>query len=289
MKYEGPIKCTIELAEKMVAGQPNKIKSTLEYVNGDAVSANEIIPVDIGPQSEWGHYIPLNLSPLKWKIKNYTPDIPDRYWQRRCFAVMFRSVGLLIPMKYESVKSNNETAFFNQEFTSDLSVFDDRPGVLAQAYLYHENNPPEINGLMQWNDNHYLTPFGDSLPAWMVDPVNYTEGEKFANGNIKTLDTQPMLEIGMHELDHNHGLVHDLNSPESLMYPYVKKGCDTTVYGDVIENVIIEKHFQRTDDDIQRYENTYGRRKLAWWLLYNMRSRRVRARRVPEVPYWVAV
>jgi hypothetical protein len=170
-----------------------------------------------------------------------------------------------------------------------MDVFDNRPGVLAHAYLYYENNPPGFNGLMEWNDNHFFTPFGDSLPAYMIDPVNYTEGEKFANGNLKTLRTQPLLQIGMHELDHNHGLRHDLNSTESLMYPFVKSGCLTTVNGEIIQNIIIKGAFQRTDDDMKRYEQFYGRRPLSVARFNHMRARRVRARRVADVPYWVAV
>ena len=123
----------------------------------------------------------------------------------------------------------------------------------------------------------------------MVDPVNYTEGEKWANGNVKTLATQPMLQIGMHEIDHNHGRRHDLNSPDSLLYPTVKRGVVTRVIEDQIINEIIPDHFKRTDEDLAWYHREYGKRPLAWWMFYNMRSRRVRARRVKDVPYWVAV
>ncbi len=285
MTYNGPIKCTYQLAEKQKPGVDDVIKIGLEYENGDAVSENE---VDIG-QEEWGFYIPHTDPYLLWKLENYSPDIPSQYWQKRCFATMFRSIGLLIPQKYRSVTFNDTTAFFNIRFTHDMDVFGGREGVLAHAYLFHPNNSAKYNGLMEWNDNHAFTPFGDALPAYLLDDVNYTEGEKHANGNLKTLRTQPLLSIGMHELDHNHGLRHDLNSTESLMFPFVKSG--TVAYSTPTEvvNIIVKGAFMRTADDMKRYEQFYGRRKLSISRFNQMRSRRVRARKVDNVPYWVAV
>ena len=129
MKLEGQIKCTYILDELKADCDP-KMHAQLEYANGDKVSENE---VDIG-QEEWPHRIPKTASPLGWHIENYTPDIPDQYWQKRCFAVMFRSVGLIIPFKYFST-SDPRQAYFKSSMTKDLHVFDDRPSVLAQAYL----------------------------------------------------------------------------------------------------------------------------------------------------------
>jgi hypothetical protein len=284
--YEGPIKCSYVLRNSLSPDTEPEIKIEFEHLDGSPVSSNE--EVDIGGP-EWEHAIPHSNTPLKWKLENYTPDILDTYWTRRAFATMFRSIGLIIPQKFKAVTQNDENAFFNIRFTDDLSVFDDRPGVLAHAYLYHPQNDPKYNGLMEWNDNHFFTPFGDTLPAYLVDPDHFTEGEKKANGAIKTLATQPLLQIGMHELDHNFGLRHDTNSPESLMYPFVKRGVQTIVMGDIVQNIIIKEHFQRTEDDLQRYENKYGRRNLVTRKFNHMRSRRVRGREVPGIPYQVAV
>lgn len=284
MQYNGPVKCVMMLKEPQLPGnEPPKINIEYEYQNGDKVSANEI---DIG-QTEWEHAIPLSPVPLTWKLNNYTPDIPDSYWQRRCFATMFRSVGLIIPQKFKFVANIETTSFFNIEFTDDLEVFDGRPGVLAQAYLFHPQNNPRFNGLQQWNDNHFFTPFGDELPAWLVDPDNFTENEKFANGNIKTLSTQPMLQIGMHELDHNMGFRHDLNSEDSMLYPFVKRGVNTYFHNGEPINEIIEQNFKRSPEDLDRYELKYGRRSLFQWF-NRMRARRVKARRVHDLPYWVS-
>jgi hypothetical protein len=268
--YDGPIKCTY-LLEEHEPGKESKIKIELEHQDGSPLSPNET--PDIG-QNEWPHAIPISSQPLTWKLSNYTPDIPDSYWQRRCFATMFRSVALVIPQKFQ-FQRQDLTSFFNIEFTHDLEVFD--------------GNNPKYNGLQQWNDNHFFTPFGDSLPAWMVDSDNYTEGEKFANGNIKTLPTQPMLQIGMHELDHNMGFRHDLLDKSSLLYPFVKPGVTKYVNGDSVHNLINEENFKRTEKDLQRYEAKYGRRNIALRWFRHMRARRVRARKVADVPYWVAV
>ena len=284
MAYEGPMRCTYQLKEKLQPNKEPKINIHLEYASGDPVSENEI---DIG-QDPWAHKIPLSLSPLIWKLENYTPDIPSMYWQRRAFVTMFRSIGLVIPMKYESARSNSQLAFFNIRFTDDLDVFDGREGVLAHAYLYHPSNLALYNGLMEWNDNHMFTPFGETLPAWLVDPVNFTEDEKWASGDLKVLATQPLLEIGMHELKHNHGYRHNLLTKSSLMYPFVKKGVNSSVSGDVITNTIIKESFQWTEGDLQRWEDGYGRRQLGLGRLNHMRARRVRVRKVSELPYSVS-
>jgi hypothetical protein len=274
------------LHEKPQVNKDTQIDIQLEYENGDLVSENEVA---IG-QDKWQHKIPLNPLPYKWKLENYTPDILDTYWQRRCFATMFRAIGLVIPMKYQAVSSNDEQAFFNIRFTDDLEVFDGRENVLAHAYLYHPNNRPQYNGLMEWNDNHFFTPFGDTLPAHLVDPDHYTEGEKNADGSIKVLDSQPLLQIGMHELKHNHGYRHNLLEKTSLMYPFVKKGVVTAIINNTeVQNNIIPSAFKWSDSDLNRWEEGYGRRQLGLGWLNRFRARRVRARRVPQLPYYVAV
>lgn len=284
---QDPIKCSYILHDKLTPNKIPEIDVRMEYENGDLVSENELI--DIG-QDRWNHKIGLELSPLKWKLENYTPDILDIYWQRRCFATMFRTIGLVIPMRYESVKSNHEEAFFNIRFTDDLEVFGGRESVLAHAYLYNKQQSAKYNGLMEWNDNHFFTPFGDTLPAHEVDPEHYTKGEKDNNGRIKTLATQPLLEIGMHELKHNHGYRHNLLERSSIMYPYVKKGVTATIKNNKVINQIIPSSFQWTDSDLKRWEEGYGRRSniSAQWL-NRLRARRVRARTVANLPYYVSV
>jgi hypothetical protein len=285
LTYDGAIRCTYELEEKLKPDTEPKINVHLEFENGDPVSENEI---DIG-QEAWQQKIPQSPLPYKWKLENYTPDILDIYWQRRCFATMFRSIGWVIPLKYASVRSNSEDAFFNIRFTDDLDVFGGREGVLAHAYLYHKSNPAKFNGLMEWNDNHFFTPFGDTLPAYLIDPDHFTQGETWSNGNVKTLATQPLLEIGMHELKHNHGYRHNLLEKTSLLYPFVKRGVQTIINGLEIENKIIPSSFQWTSSDLKRWEDGYGRRQLGLGWLNRFRARRVRARRVEHLPYYVAV
>lgn len=285
MTYDGPIKCTYSLGKKLKPNEEPDIHITLEHQDGSLLSTNEDVEIGRDP---WPHKIPLNLSPLTWKLENYTPDIPSMYWTKRAFATMFRTIGLVIPMKYQAVRNNSFPAFFNIRFTDDIDVFGGREGVLAHAYLYHPYNPPQWNGLMEWNDNHFFTPFGEALPAWIIDPDHFTEGEKLPNGNLKTLASQPLVEIGMHELKHNHGYYHNTLESSSLMYPFVKRGVQTTVNGDTIINRIIKSSFQWSNSDLQRWEDGYGRRQLGLGRLNRMRARRVKVRKVPELPYSVS-
>ena len=298
MKYEGPIKCTILCEDNR---KPEEVKINIEHQDGSLVSKNELPDVsdnlvDIG-RDPWPYKYGLDpkIDVFTWSFKNYTKDIADRYWQQRVFSTTYRTFGFLIPKKYKFVRNPATRTHFMDEFTHDLSVFNDRPSVLAQEYLFHEKNPPGINGLGQWNDNHFFTPFGDALPAYLVDHEHYTEGETTSIGELKVLATQPMLQINMHEKTHGHGFYHDENSRESLMYPYVKPGYITRrrfyTYGTNTKGTVNKKAFINTPDDVLRLtdDGGYGKRNILLRRLNQLRARRVRGRFVPNIIYRVAV
>ena len=266
-----PIKCAFIWDEKK-----QQTFHELETLEGDPLSTNEL--VDIGGD-RWGHKWPDDITTFTWKFISRSNDI-DAYYQRRCFNVAFRTIGFLIPRKYRYIHDQTQKTHFTHEFTHDLGVFNDRTQVLAQAYLYHPRI--DLNGVIQWNDNWFFTPFGDNLEAYLVDNVHYTEGEKWADGRLKMLGTQPLLHIGMHEIKHAHGYRHDLNSPESIMYPWAKNGY-------LINGEVNKSAFIWSDDDILRWEEGYGRRNFAIRHLNRFRARRVRGRFVDDVPYRIAI
>lgn len=286
MKYEGPIKCALLLPDPT---KPEQVKIELEHADGDPVSKNEL--VDVGT-ARWPHHWPDSIKYFTWSIKNYTEDIKNRYWQERAMTATFRTFGLIINKKYHLVKNPNTRTHFLDEFISDLSVFNNRVSVLAQAYLYHPSNPPELNGLTQWNDNHFFTPFGDSLPAHLVDPDHYTEGQTNSLGELVTLATQPMLEINMHEKYHTKGERHD-DDFDSMLYPIVKPGYNVhrKFYpdGTNTEGEVRKESFLWWKDDIARLREDYEARYIPQWMLNILQKRRLNGRFVEDVIYRVVV
>lgn len=298
MKYEGPIKCTI------LKNDTNQLVESLEYQDHSQVSKNEFpyseqSHVDIG-STPWPYKIPASENPITWTMLNYTPDIPDRYWQMRCFAAVYRTMGLLIPRKYQSTSSPN--AYFRTLFTDDLEIFGGRKNVIAQKYLPHPQNSREFNGLGQWNDNFFFTPFGDTMPAHMVDPEHYTEGERWSDGALKTLSTIPLLHVGMHEDGgHGHGYKHDEKEQKSILYPYANVGYKLprfwTLKNGKFEGtpgIINEDAFIWHSRDIERFQEEdpaygYGKRNILSQTLNNMRARRIRGRFVDNVLYRVVI
>lgn len=271
MQYIGPVKCSLEYNPQI-----DEFTNTLKYEDNSLVSKNEI---DIG-QDDWSFKIPNELSLLKWRFANYTPDYNHRYYLKRTFNAVFRAISLIIPKKIQYTTNESES-FFNIVFTKDLDVFGGGPtNTIAQAYLYHPNNSKYYNGRSEWNDNYFFTPFGDKLPAYLVDPEHYTEGEKWNNGELKKLDTIPLGHVGLHEICHNFGFHHDLNSRESVMYPYAQDGYNR-------DGTINQDAFIYSPEDVARWQLAYGKRKLSWWSRYNLERRRIRGRKVSEVPYLV--
>lgn len=266
---EFPIKCKLSSSDG-----DNSNKFAME--SSSSVPVNE---VDIG-QPKYSHKWPPEKITLTWKFVNHTSDIELAYWQRRAAAAAFRTISLIIPRKFRFERDENAETDIRIVFTHDVSVFS-KPGDLAQAVLYHPLNSPEDNGLIEFNDNFFFTPFGDPLPAYLVDPAHYTENSKKPDGTPMMLGTEPFLQILMHEICHMMGYRHDKNSPESMMYPYMKKGY---INGEVNPGAFIW-----TEEDVKRLEAGYGRRSFDSEKLNRLRARRLKGRFKEGIPYRLAV
>ena len=245
----------------------------MEYMDGSPARATEL--VDIG-RDRWP-YKWENIDLFRWKFLNYSPDILDSYWQQRAFATAFRSINFLIKPNFRFQRELSMTTHFTIEFIDNPDVFGS-PHTIAQAYLFRPGS--SMNGVIQFNDNFFFTPFGDSLPAYLVDPDHYTEGQTYPDGRLIMLGTMPLLEVAMHEIKHALGYWHDENSPESMLFPYVKPGYNP-------DGSINRSAFIWTDDDILRWEEGYTARRFRW--LNRFRARRLRGRSVPGLPYRVVV
>lgn len=263
--FEKPTKCAIQKTD-------HGIQTILLHEDNSQLSDNEL---DIG-QKQWPYSWPAEIEKFTWRFMNYSPDIPNRYWQMRCFAAMLQSIASIIPKKFDFVPAESKS-HFRIEFTDDIEAFGN-PAVLAQAYLVFPKG--SYNGLMQWNDNWYFTPYGDRMPAHLVQPTKYTEGQKDSNGNLIMLPTESMLHIGMHEFGHTFGFNHDKLDPDSIMYPYAKTG--------YLNGKINEKAFKWTDKDVAWWHKKYGARSLTKARLI-FAERRLRGRFVAGIPYRVTV
>ena len=252
---------------------PGQIKLQSHIAPIDApISVEEA--VDIG-QTPWPYKWPEEKKKLTWKFLTWTTDMNKQYYQMRTFAVVFRTISWIIKKKFEYESDPDVDTDITIEFTKDLSVFGNRESVIAQAYLFSPHS--SYNGITQWNDNFFFTPYGEPLPAHLVDPENYPE---FDPGN-PMLATMPLLHVGMHEMKHMMGYRHDLNSPESILYPWAKQGWRNGKPNPAA--------YIWTSDDILRWVQGYEARNFAArWLNY-FRARRLRGRRIPGVPYLVAV
>jgi len=282
------IKCAIILEDK---SKIEFMRMELESVDGDPISKNELL-VDIG-RDPWPHAWPKSITTFTHSFKNFTPDLADRYQQQRVFSTTFRTIGLAIKRKFHFVRTPATHTHFRDEFTEDISVFNDRPSVIAQQYLYHPRNSKEFNGLGQWNDNHFFTPFGDALPAHMIDAEHYTEGETFNDGRLKTLGSIAMLHVNMHEKGHGMGYYHDTVHRESILWPFAKRGYTENrkwfPSAAATEGTVNKGAFIWTNDDLARWHEKYEKRFLPMWLINILQKRRVRGRFINSVPYRIAV
>jgi len=256
-EFDNPVKC------ELIASVDDKIQTryTLTDINGNTLPDNE--QIDIG-QKKWPYHWPKERKTLYWNLTNYTEDISKEYWQRRVWGTIFRTFGWLTPRKYQY---SDLMPDFKIAHIMDPTKFSSS-NVLAHAWLYFPNS--QRNGIIEFNDSiFFFTPLGISLPAYLVDPVHFKEGDIWPDGRLKMLRTQPQVQIGMHEVYHGHGYRHDLVDADSLMAPIVKPG-----YGS--DGKVIAKNFIWHERDISRLQEDEGKRFLPIrWLNY-FRMRRVR-------------
>lgn len=258
-EFDNPVRC--ELIYTTKAGITTQYKLT--DLDGKVLPDNE--QIDIG-QKKWPYHWSKEKKTLTWGLVNFTEDIEKEYWQQRIWATVFRTFGWLTPRKYR-FNPDFESADFRIAHIMRSDVFSST-NVLAHAYLYFNNSTK--NGVIEFNDkNHFFTPLGKPTSAYLVDRVNYPD----PNTPIM-LRTQPLLQIGMHEVYHSHGARHDLVNPNSLMAPYVKPG-----YGR--DDKVIKENFVWHSRDIQRLQEFEGKRFFPIrWLNY------FRLRRVKESEYY---
>jgi len=200
--------------------EDNSINYALTRLDGTIVEE-----IDIG-QEPWPHSWPQDKKDFTWKFIDHTPDMKYKV-QRVAFQNAFNSVEKLTELTMTFVKGADIKTDITVEWKEDIETFDNKRGVLAHAYLYFPNS--KKNGVMEFNDSPdsrwYFTPLGWPVEASLVDPVNYTKGQKDPRtGELLMLKSQPTVEIAMHELGHILFGRHDLINKESMMYPYVKPG-----------------------------------------------------------------
>lgn len=209
------IRCSL-VQQTNIVEEPHYV---LSYLDGETVEE-----IDIG-QDDWPHHWPTTKKEFDWRFIDYTPDMRAKE-QKTVFHEAFNSIQKLTKIKIDYQKNNSVKTDFTVEWLEDIAVFDNKLSVLAHAYFYHPNGTK--NGVIEFNDSPqskwYFTPLGWPVEAYLVDPVNFSPGQKDLNGQLIMRASQPTLQIGMHEIGHTIIGKHDLIHKDSMMYPYVKKG-----------------------------------------------------------------
>ena len=254
------IRCSL-VQKTDIVEEPKYILSTLD---GEVV--NEI---DIG-QTPWPHHWPETKKSFTWKFIDNTPDMRARE-QRQVFQQAYNSFEKLTNIDLDYEKNVNTKTDSTVEWLEDIATFDNKLSVLAHAYLYFPNS--NKNGVIEFNDSPqskwYFTPLGWPVEAYLVDPVNFTKGQRDGQGNLIMRASQPTLQIAMHEIFHALLGRHDLKNPnESLMGPYVKRG----YIGDELQK---ESFYWDKISSIPRMQERFGSSNIIDRHLARWRQRRV--------------
>lgn len=237
---------TPESLKRFKRGLDKKLNTKFELRTLDGELSN----IDIGGQ-DWQYHYPETKKHFTWKFVAPTEDMVYKM-QRKAFQEAFNSLQKISSLDIDFEFNNTKITDLTIAFLRDLAVFDNKPSVLAHAYLFSPNS--NKNGIVEFNDSpesrYYFTPLGWPVEAYLVDNVHFTPGQKDSAGKLIMRATQPSVEIGMHEIYHSFGFRHDTIHPESLMQPYVKQG----YVGDKINS----KAFIWPDVDVQRFQGSYG-------------------------------
>jgi hypothetical protein len=139
--------------------------------------------------------------------------MPSQRMQKAAFQQVFNSVEKITSLDIDYQKNSNLKTDFTIAFLNDLHVFSDKKSVLAHVYFYFPNSAK--NGVIEFNDSPqskwYFTPLGWPVPAFLVDPANFKEGQRdVRTGKLVMRASQRTISIGMHELRHSFGGRHDL-------------------------------------------------------------------------------
>ncbi len=242
----------------------NSINYTLSRLDGTILDE-----IDIG-QKAWPHQWPKTKKYFSWKFLDHTPDMRFMV-QKTAFQTAFNSVEKLTKLKIDFQKDSTKKTDITIQWREDIETFDNKLSVLAHAYLYYPNSTK--NGVMEFNDSPqskwYFTPLGWPVEAHLVNPTQHTKGEKDSTGNLLLLNSQPTVQIAMHELGHILFGRHDLLHSDSLMAPFVKPG--------YIKGKINKKAFYWDSiTSIPRMHDAFGSSNILTRILARWRARRIR-------------
>ncbi len=243
----------------------NSINYSLTRLDGTVVDE-----IDIG-EKDWPYHWPKKKKYFTWKFLDHTPDMRFKV-QRTAFQTAFNSVQKLTKLVIDYEKNDQIKTDITVEWCEDIETFDEKLSVLAHGYLYYPNS--KKNGVMEFNDsqesNWYFTPLGWPVEAYRVDPVSFTKGQSNPKtGKLIMLDSQPTVQIAMHELGHVLFGRHDLIHPDSLMAPFVKPG--------YIGGKVNSKAFFWDDvSSIPRMTKLFGSSNIITRTLARWRGRRIR-------------
>lgn len=246
--------------------QENDHQKSINYVLS-RLDGTIIDEIDIG-QEDWPHHWPKDKKFFDWRFLDHTPDMRGKE-QRVTFQEAFNSIQKLTSIDIDYQPNENIKTDFTIEWLEDIETFGGKLGVLAHAYLFFPNS--RKNGVIEFNDSPqskwYFTPLGWPVEAYLVDPVNFYQGQKDIRGGLIMRASQPALQIGMHEIGHSLFGRHDTIHKESMMYPYVKKG--------YIGNKIQKENFYWDNiTSIPRMQKLFGKSNILARHLARWRQRR---------------
>ena len=213
------VKCSLIQKSKKKIADPDNTKYVFATLDNEVIDE-----IDIGG-IEWPHHWPTGKKHFTWRFIDHTPDMRAKV-QRRVFQAAFNSFQTLTKLKLDYVKRTNIKADCTVSWREDIETFSGK-SVLAHAYLYYPNSTN--NGKIEFNDSPeskwHFSPFGEPVEAYLVDPVNFSRGDKDLGDILTKRASQPTIQIAMHEIFHSLVGRHDLqNRHTSLMGPYVKPG-----------------------------------------------------------------
>lgn len=241
-----------------------QIKYVMSRIDGTILNET-----DIG-QEDWKYHYPKSKKHFSWKFLDHTPDMRAKV-QLRAMQEAYNAVQKVTKLTLDYEKDTNKKTDMTAEWVEKIETFNDKLSVLAHAYLYAPGSSK--NGVMEFNDslksNHYFTPLGWPVPAYLVDPIHYHKGQTDNRGRLVMLASQPTIKIAIHELIHNLGFKHDVINKCSMMYPSVSRS--------YIRGKIIKPTFYLDNiTTIPRLTEHYGSSHIIPQHLYRWRGRRTR-------------
>ena len=184
---------------------------------------------------------------IKYFIANETEDIRGISQEKIIIAHALRAWEYYIPLKFTRIK-NEEQADIKIYFRTDDPYWKDRPSVLAYAG-YPEMG---LHGIVVFNDKYMWSLLGEPVPAWTIDPINYTKD------NPTTFKTYILEQTLRHEFGHTLGLPHDKIHSDAVLGPFYSV---TKIRLDTTEG-----------SDVDRIQKKYGKRRwISQWRMWRWR------------------